>query len=138
VKLLKQNEFNVVFTHVEFGCDFFNTDVPVGHIDYIISNPPYSMKTEVFKRLFELGIPFGMLVGVVGLFESQDRFKMFRDNKFEVMYFNKRISYFRDYSSQIPDLNPPFSSVYITMNILPERIVFETIEKKELKQISLL
>ena len=54
VKLLKQNEFNVVFTHVEFGCDFFNTDVPVGHIDYIISNPPYSMKTEVFKRLFEL------------------------------------------------------------------------------------
>ena len=125
VKLLKQNEFNVVFTHVEFGCDFFNTDVPVGHIDYIISNPPYSMKTEVFKRLFELGIPFGMLVGVVGLFESQDR-------------FNKRISYFRDYSSQIPDLNPPFSSVYITMNILPERIVFETIEKKELKQISLL
>lgn len=39
--------------------------------DYIISNPPYSVKGEVLERLFNIGIPFAMLVGVVGLFESQ-------------------------------------------------------------------
>jgi len=49
-----------------------------------------------------------MLVGVVGLFESQKRFTMFADNDFETMYFDKRISYFKDYKDVKPKLNPPF------------------------------
>lgn len=36
---------------------------------------------------------------------------MFRDNDFEIMYFDKRISYFQNYDDQKPSLNPPFSSV---------------------------
>lgn len=71
-----------------------------------------------------------MLVGVVGLFESQERFDMFRANDFEIMYFNRRVAYFQDYKEQKPSLNPPFSSVYVCHNMLPERIVFEEIEKK--------
>ena len=97
--------------------------------DYIISNPPYSLKYEVFNRLFEIGKPFAMLVGVVGLFESQKRFNLFKSNTFEVMYFNKRISYFKSYDDQKPSLNPPFSSVYLTSKILPSQIVFEEIIK---------
>ena len=73
-----------------------------------------------------------MLVGVVGLFESQNRFDMFKSNEFEIMYFNKRISYFKDYTDQKPALNPPFSSVYLTSKILPKQIVFEEIDKTEL------
>lgn len=38
---------------------------------------------------------------------------MFRSNKFEIMYLNKRVSYFKNYEEQKPSLNPPFSSVYI-------------------------
>lgn len=71
-----------------------------------------------------------MLVGVVGLFESQKRFQMFKDNSFEIMYFDKRISYFKSYADQKPSLNPPFSSVYICNGILPNRIIFENIIKK--------
>lgn len=97
--------------------------------DYIISNPPYSLKTEVLQRLFELDIPFAMLVGVVGLFESQKRFEMFRDNTFECMYLNRRVSYFKNYNDQKPSLNPPFSSVYICHRMLPRQIVFEEIHK---------
>jgi hypothetical protein len=52
----------------------------------------------VFERLFEIGKPFAMLVGVVGLFESQHRFNLFKNNDFEIMYFNKRVSYFKDYA----------------------------------------
>ena len=70
------------------------------------------------------------LVGVVGLFESQERFEMFRDNPFEIMYLNRRVAYFKDYAEQKPSLNPPFSSVYVCHNMLPERIVFEEIEKR--------
>lgn len=127
VKLLKEHGCKVLFSHVSNGEDFFNTEK---QCDYIISNPPYSLKAEVFQRLFLLGIPFAMLVGVVGIFESQKRFNMFKENDFEIMYFNKRIAYFKNYDDQKPSLNPPFSSVYVTHKMLPKQIVFETIEKK--------
>jgi len=129
VKILSAEGHRVLNTHIESGEDFFNYKTP-NNVDYIISNPPYSIKFEVFKRLFEIGKPFAMLVGVVGLFESQKRFTMFADNDFETMYFDKRISYFKDYKDIKPKLNPPFSSIYLTKDILPKQIVFERIVKK--------
>lgn len=127
LKTLKEAGHRVINTHIATGVDFFTCDVP--ECDYIISNPPYSCKGEVFARLFEIGKPFAMLVGVVGLFESQKRFQMFKDNDFEIMYMNKRISYFKSYEEQKPSLNPPFSSVYLCKDMLPKTIIFETIDK---------
>lgn len=134
VKVLSENGHHVYKSHIHDNLDFFDIEKEVHcfGIKYIISNPPYSLKAEVFKKLFELDIPFAMLVGVVGLFESKTRFEMFRDNDFEIMYFDKRVSYFKDYNDQTPSLNPPFSSVYVTKGILPKQIVFESINKKEL------
>jgi len=126
VKIFKSQGMTVNNSHLNNGQDFFNLDEDA---DYIISNPPYSLKGQVFERLFEIKKPFAMLVGVVGLFESKKRFNMFKSNKFEVMYFDKRISYFKNYSDQKPSLNPPFSSVYICHNILPTQICFEKIIK---------
>lgn len=146
MKVLEEQGHEVTNTHIKYHEDFFELsdkidekeytivdcrgDRVIFSPDYIISNPPYSLKAEVFDRLFRIGRPFAMLVGVVGLFESKKRFEMFRDNEFEIMYFNKRISYFKDFAEQKPSLNPPFSSVYITSGILPEKIVFEQIIKK--------
>src|SRR5690625_2341140 len=65
VKVLRAEGFTVIPTHLDSGDDFFNTNV---ECDYIISNPPYTLKVEVLERLFELGKPFAMLMGVVGLF----------------------------------------------------------------------
>ena len=128
VKLFKKNGFEVINTHLENGQDFFKIDAP--NCDYIISNPPYSLKTEVFERLFEIGKPFAMLVGVVGLFESQKRFNLFKNNQFEIMYFNKRVSYFKSYDEKKTSLNPPFSSVYLCSKMLPKQIIFEEINKR--------
>jgi hypothetical protein len=126
VKMLTVAGHNVVFSHLENGIDFFKHNEVC---DYIISNPPYSLKNEVFQRLFELGIPFAMLVGVVGIFESQKRFEMFRDNQVEVMYMNRRVEYYKDHKEQKPSANPPFSSVYICSKMLPKQIIFEEIDK---------
>ena len=128
VKMIRNHGCDVVATHIVDGHDFFETN---RECEYIISNPPYSLKGEVFNRLFALGRPFAMLVGVVGIFESQARFEMFRDNEFEVLYMNRRVSYFKDYEDQKPALNPPFSSVYIASKMLPSRLVFEEINKKD-------
>ena len=127
VKYLKEKGHTVINTHIENGENFFLTKVP--ECDYIISNPPYSLKGQVLYKLFDLNIPFAMLLGVVGLFESKDRFEMFKNNEFEIMYFNKRIAYFKDYKEQKPSLNPPFSSVYICKDILPKKIMFEEVNK---------
>ena len=127
VKRFRRCGYNVIATHIVNGQDFFDMEPP--KCDYIISNPPYSVKGAVFERLFKLGKPFAMLVGVVGLFESQKRFDMFKNNDFEIMYMNKRVSYFKDYAEQKPSLNPPFSSVYVCKGMLPKRIVFEEIQK---------
>lgn len=127
VKFFTEQGHKVINTHLETGHNFF--EVKPFECDYIISNPPYSLKFEVFKRLFEIGKPFAMLVGVVGLFESQKRFNMFKNNNFEILYMNKRISYFKDYSDQKPSLNPPFSSVYLTSKMLPKQIIFKEISK---------
>lgn len=130
VKMLEEAGHKVVYSHLETGVDFFNVrDGMFKEVDYVISNPPYSLKGEVLQKLFDTGVKFAMLVGVVGLFESQKRFNMFKENDFEIMYMNKRIAYFKDYNEPKPSLNPPFSSVYVCHGILPKQIVFEVIEK---------
>ena len=127
VKRFREAGYTVIATHISNGEDFFEIETP--HCDYIISNPPYSLKGKVLERLFDLKKPFAMLVGVVGLFESQHRFELFKNHNFEIMYLNKRVAYFKDYAEQKPSLNPPFSSVYICNGILPKTIVFEEIIK---------
>lgn len=117
---------NVINSHIENGENFFDMQIDA---DFIISNPPYSLKYEVFNRLFSMGRPFAMLVGVVGLFESQKRFEMFSKNQFEIMYLNRRVSYFKSYNDQKPSLNPPFSSVWLCSKMLPEKIMFREIVK---------
>lgn len=127
VKRFREAGYNVIATHINNGQDFF--DMEVQSCDYIISNPPYSCKGDVLQRLFDIGKPFAMLVGVVGLFESQKRFDMFKKHDFEIMYMNRRIAYFKSYDEMKPSLNPPFSSVYVCKSMLPKQIVFEEINK---------
>ncbi|MGL5262602.1 MAG: tRNA (adenine-N(6)-)-methyltransferase, partial [Bacteroides sp.] len=130
VKCFKREGHTVINTHISKGEDFFSIDVP--DCDYIISNPPYSLKNEVLERLFNIKKPFAMLLGVVGIFESKHRFNLFKNNDFEIMYLDKRVSYMSSYDSCKTEKNPPFQSVYITSNILEEKIVFEEINKKEI------
>lgn len=128
VKLVREKGLKCINTHLSTGQDFF-TYFPEERVDYIISNPPYSKKYEVFQRLFDLGIPFAMLIGEVGVFESKKRFEMFRDNTFEIMHFNKRIVYFRDQDDFSTVAHPPFSSIYMCQGILPKPHVFEEVVK---------
>ena len=129
VKILKARGNKVIYSHISRGQNFFEYE-PQEHYDLIVSNPPYSLKNEVFDRLYHLGKPFAMLVGVVGIFESQFRFNMFKNNPVEVMYLNKRVSYFKSYADDKPAMNPPFSSIYLCSNMLGKQIVFKEIDKK--------
>lgn len=132
VKLLSQyaacGRVSHSLSHSHGGGDFFQCVPPA--CDYIISNPSVLRKGASAATALDIGKPFAMLVGVVGLFESQERFEMFRENEFEIMYFNRRVAYFQSYQDPKPSLNPPFSSVYVCHKMLPEKMVFEEIEKR--------
>ena len=125
--MLREKGCKVYATHIADGLNFFDFKIDC---DYIVSNPPYSLKTEVLQRLFELAKPFAMLVAVVGLFESQKRFNMFKKNEFEILYLNRRVSFFTDYEDAIPRINPPFSSVYLTHKVLPKQINFGELQRR--------
>lgn len=129
VKMFIEHGCKVIATHISNGEDFFLMEIP--HCDFIISNPPYSLKTEVLERLFASGKKFAMLLGVVGLFESEKRFSLFEHNRFEIMWMNKRIAYFKSYKDEKPSLNPPFSSVWLCSKVLPRDNVFQRINKKD-------
>lgn len=126
VKVLRENGHLVSATHKDDGHDFFTTE-PRG--DLIVSNPPYSMKTEVFRRLFGLGKPFAMLVGIVGLFESEARFSLFAENDFEIMWLSKRVTFHRTHEEVKPDSQPPFSSAWVCRGLLPQSNTFERITR---------
>lgn len=123
VKMLEKNGFSVVYGHIWDGKDFFEYEPQ--HYDYVISNPPYSLRQPILERLYLLKKPFAMLINVSGLFDSKKRFELFKNNPFELMVFNKRINYINTDNKK----SPPFASIYICSEILPNKIVFEEINK---------
>ena len=125
VKVLEGNGFKVIHTHIADGQDFFKVEVP--ECDYIISNPPYSLKGEVFRRLYEIGKPFAMLVNLQGIFDSRDRFELFKGNKVELMWLNPRVDYIKEDGSQPKSV--PFQSGYLCCGLCDNQIEFEFINK---------
>ena len=93
VQVLKKEGFNVIYGHIETGQDFFKVDIP--KCDYIISNPPYSLKKEVFERLYSTGIPFAMLINFQGIFDHKERFEMFKNNRTEMLWLSPRVNYIK-------------------------------------------
>jgi hypothetical protein len=94
VKLFKEKGFKVVNTHISTGGDFFKIAIP--DCDYIISNPPYSMRNQVLQKLFSLNKPFAMLMNTNGLFDSQVRWDLFKINNFTLIYLKGRTSFFQE------------------------------------------
>ena len=69
--------------------DFFDTNE---ECDYIIDNPPFSIKEKVFQRCLMLNKPFCLLVPIDTL-ERQYISKMFKDKDFTIIIPTKRYSF---------------------------------------------
>lgn len=119
VKVFKEHGHNVIFSHIDNGLDFLNQEVP--ECDYIISNPPFSKKNEVLTKLFSTGKPFAILMRNAGIFETPERWELFKNNKWELMIFDKRIKFS---SPNVKATRPPFSSWYICSQLLPNQLEF--------------
>ena len=125
VQVLAKEGFNVIYGHIETGQDFFKVDVP--KCDYIISNPPYSLKGEVFKRLIEIGKPYAMLINFQGIFDNKNRFEMFKNNRTEMLWLSPRVNYIKqgDYKAS----GVPYQSGYLCSGIFEKQLNFEYLDK---------
>jgi len=124
VKVFSSHGFRVVYGHIRTGQDFFTAEVP--DCDYIISNPPYSLKGQVIRRLYEIGKPFAMLLNFQGIFDSRDRFRMFHDNRVEMLWLSPRVNYIEGRKGNIK--RAPFQSGYLCSGICRNQLEFAYID----------
>jgi hypothetical protein len=120
VKVLDSAGHLTIQSHIWQGFDFFNYQPP--KFDYVISNPPFSLKNEVLERLLVLGKPFAMLLNIqclnyVGLK------KIVRENKIQLLVPDKNVSFDGKKS-------PPFTSVFFCYNMLPANMVHTIVRHK--------
>jgi len=118
-KTLIEFGYNVISTSIREGFNFL-TDVPDFDFDVIITNPPYSLKTEFLKKCYELGKPFALLLPITAL-EGVERGKLFRKYGIEVLVFDRRINY--------DDGRAWFNSSWFCWKLLPERLMFVDLKR---------
>ena len=124
VKVLRENGYTVESSHIDNKDeDFFNYE-PF-EWDIIVSNPPYSIRNDILKRVFSFGKPFALLMNTNGLFDSQVRWDLFSKNDFSLFYLKGRVNYMKEYG-KVEKSSPPFQSAYITSKLFNSKIVFES------------
>lgn len=126
VQLLKQNGNTVIHSHLEDGYDFFNYE-PF-YYDIIISNPPFSIKDKILKRLYELNKPFAILLPLNSL-QGVTRYKYFC-NGIQLLSFDQRIGFHNLNSMVYPIEGSPFASAYFCKDILPRDLIIEELHKE--------
>lgn len=62
VDVLMRNGMAVAFSDISMGVDFLTADLPSGGVEWIITNPPFSLAEQFIRRAYEHGLPFAMLV----------------------------------------------------------------------------
>lgn len=121
-KVLKKNGFQVVSTHKK---DFdFLKDTADFSFDIILTNPPYSLKNQFLQKCYEYKKPFCLLLPITSL-EGIERGKMFREYGVELMVLDKRCNFIYDNSKK----NNWFNTSWFCWNILPSKLIFESLEK---------
>ena len=116
VLALKEKGNKVIHSHLWEGKDFFKYEPD--DYDMIISNPPFTRKLEVFERLYKLGKPFAMVMGLPILnYQEVGNFFYELDEDLQLLIVDKKVSFDGNTAS--------FNNSYFCWNMLPKGIVFE-------------
>ena len=121
------NGNKVISSHINQGLDFFNYEPQ--YYDIIISNPPFSIKDAVLKRLYELNKPFAVLLPMNSL-QGVNRYKYFR-NGIQLLTFDQRIGFHSTKDSMNPVEGSPFASAYFCNGFLPRDLIVEELSAFE-------
>lgn len=126
VKIFKNAGYEVVYSHISLGQDFFEYEPKKW--DIIVSNPPFTNKRAFFERAMKLGKPFALLMSNTWLNDSAP--KMIMGNEMELLMFWERIK-FLDKDHNIMNKGITFSSSYFCRGVLPRAIICESLKEIE-------
>lgn len=126
VRMFKEEGFNVIRSSLSDGKDFFKYE-PGEPYDVIISNPPFSKKDEVIRRLDELRHPFVILLPLNSL-QGKSRFSVFKTG-IQLLSFDQRIGFHTPKSMEVPIEGSPFASAYFCRDFLPRDLIVEMLDK---------
>lgn len=124
VQTFQKMGLQVSFGHIFTGQDFFNYTEPQGEI--VISNPPFSKRDEIFRRLYEMECPFALVMNFNGLFDSKKRARMFSEHGVELLVPYGRMRFEHEGDGQYN--HPNFQSIYVCHQFLDSPIVFSGTE----------
>ena len=119
IELSKTNK--VIYSHIDNGQDFYTYE-PAEHWDYIISNPPFTKKKEIFKRALSFNKPFGLIMTNTWLNDSAPK-QLFKDKNFQLLFLIDRINFINSNGEDMG--RPPFSSSFFCYDLLPKDIIIE-------------
>ena len=120
VKVFMEYGYNVIASHIDNGQDFFEYEPDIDY-DVIISNPPFSLKDDVLKRLHELNKPYAVLLPLPSL-QGQKRFPYLANS--QALIFDKRINFYQDTAHTKMVKGVAFASIYVCKNFLPNDLMF--------------
>ena len=129
VKVLREHGFDVTYSHIDTGTDFFEID-NLTDFDAVVSNPPFSKRQQILETLFRYDVPFAMIMNFNGLFDSKSRWQLFKDNKVELLVPCGRMHFFND---DCKSNSPNFQSIYVCNKMLPDQITFGRAVDKNIK-----
>lgn len=127
VKVFKDEGFNIVYSHIDYGQNFYNYEPESW--DVMISNPPFTCKKETFVRALLFNKPFALLMTLDWLRDAAPK-RLFRNKDLQLLMFEERIQYKNSQKDCID-----FSSAYYCYNFLPKQIIMRSLKenKRQLK-----
>ena len=128
VKVFTENGYKVIHSHIDEGKNFFEYEPK--EYDIIISNPPFSIKDDIIKHLYELDKPYAMLLPIPTL-QGQKRFEYIKDG-LQILSFNKRINFYTDSSRKEIQKGVSFGCAYFCKNFLPKDLILEELKNQHL------
>lgn len=121
VKVLGENGFKVVFSHLSSGQDFFQFQPD--QWDVIISNPPYKNKRSFWERCLDLKKPFALLLPLNILSDSVINTTMReRERELQLLIPSRRMRFFNKLTGETGS-QPTFKASYFGVNIFQQQII---------------
>lgn len=119
VKQLTKSGFEVVFSHIDEGQDFYTYEP--NKWDIIVSNPPYTNKRKIFERALGFNKPFALLMSNTWLNDSAPK-QLFENKQLQLLMFDKRMKFMNNGEIQN---KITFSSSYYCYDLLPKDLIIE-------------
>jgi hypothetical protein len=117
VQQITKQGHKVIYGHIEEGYDFFEYEPP--YYDCVVSNPPFTRKLEVLDRLYKLGKPFAMILGLP-ILNYQEVGEFFLDKELQLLIVDKKVSFDGNTAS--------FNNSYFCSKFLPKDLIFKHLE----------